>query len=200
MTGTELPEAPADGALTAREKSLIALAVAHAVQCPYCIDAYTQDAQQKGADIEQMTREADLAPEMKEHIQRWQTVERSLANWFEQVQLLREFATARPQVLRQQLVDYFSLAGTYTLRVEAEQAMGYVRVNSLDLRAGSPGVENPGAWAGVYFLGQELQVSAVPLPGYRFSHWEGLDGQTDPSLSLQPGADLALRAVFAPQD
>ena len=28
-----------DGALTAREKSLIALAVAHTVQCPYCIDA-----------------------------------------------------------------------------------------------------------------------------------------------------------------
>ena len=145
-------------------------------------------------------REASLAPEMTEHIQRWQTVERSLANWFEQVQLLREFANARPQVLRQQLVDYFGLAGTFTLGVEAEQAMGYVRVNSLDLRAGSPGVENPGAWAGVYFLGQKLQVSAVPLPGYRFSHWEGLDGQTDPSLSLQPDADLTLRAVFAPQD
>lgn len=30
-----------DGALTAREKSLIALAVAAAVQCPYCIDSYT---------------------------------------------------------------------------------------------------------------------------------------------------------------
>ena len=28
-----------EGALTAREKSLIALAVAHAIQCPYCIDA-----------------------------------------------------------------------------------------------------------------------------------------------------------------
>ena len=27
-----------EGALTAREKSLIALAVAHTVQCPYCID------------------------------------------------------------------------------------------------------------------------------------------------------------------
>ena len=33
----------AEGALTAREKSLIALAVATAVQCPYCIDSYTQD-------------------------------------------------------------------------------------------------------------------------------------------------------------
>jgi len=29
------------GALTEREKALIALAVAHAVQCPYCIDAYS---------------------------------------------------------------------------------------------------------------------------------------------------------------
>ena len=27
-----------EGALTEREKALIALAVAHAVQCPYCID------------------------------------------------------------------------------------------------------------------------------------------------------------------
>lgn len=45
----------ADGALTAREKSLIALAVAHAVQCPYCIDAYTSDAMSKGCDLEQLT-------------------------------------------------------------------------------------------------------------------------------------------------
>jgi alkylhydroperoxidase/carboxymuconolactone decarboxylase family protein len=51
----------ADGALTAREKSLIALAVAHAVQCPYCIDAYTQDSQQKGADLEQMTEAVHVA-------------------------------------------------------------------------------------------------------------------------------------------
>lgn len=42
------------GALTEREKSLIALAVAHAVQCPYCIDAYTNDCLQKGADEKQM--------------------------------------------------------------------------------------------------------------------------------------------------
>jgi alkylhydroperoxidase/carboxymuconolactone decarboxylase family protein len=44
----------ADGALSAREKS-IALAVAHAVQGPYCIDAYSRDALEKGADLDQMT-------------------------------------------------------------------------------------------------------------------------------------------------
>lgn len=44
----------AEGALSAREKSLIALAVAHAVQCPYCIDAYTTDSLQKGVTEAQM--------------------------------------------------------------------------------------------------------------------------------------------------
>jgi alkylhydroperoxidase/carboxymuconolactone decarboxylase family protein len=50
-----------DGALSAREKSLIALAVAHAVQCPYCIDAYTNDSLEKGADLEQMTEAVHVA-------------------------------------------------------------------------------------------------------------------------------------------
>ena len=44
-----------DGALTKREKSLIALAVAHAVKCPYCIDAYTTGCLESGANQEQMT-------------------------------------------------------------------------------------------------------------------------------------------------
>lgn len=45
----------AEGALTEREKALIALAVAHAVQCPYCIDAYTRGSLEKGASLEEMT-------------------------------------------------------------------------------------------------------------------------------------------------
>jgi 4-carboxymuconolactone decarboxylase len=51
----------AEGALSEREKSLIALAVAHAVQCPYCIDAYSQDCLQKGSDLEQMTEAVHVA-------------------------------------------------------------------------------------------------------------------------------------------
>jgi len=43
-----------EGALTAREKSLIALAVSHVVKCPYCIDAYTKDGLQKGITKEEM--------------------------------------------------------------------------------------------------------------------------------------------------
>lgn len=54
-----------EGALTEREKSLIALAVAHAVQCPYCIDAYSTDCLQKGADEAQMMEAVHVAVAIK---------------------------------------------------------------------------------------------------------------------------------------
>ena len=50
-----------EGALTEREKALIALAVSHAVQCPYCIDAYTSGSLEKGATPEQMTEAVHVA-------------------------------------------------------------------------------------------------------------------------------------------
>ena len=54
-----------DTALTEREKSLIALAVAHAIQCPYCIDAYTSSCLEKGADEEQMMEAVHVAAAIK---------------------------------------------------------------------------------------------------------------------------------------
>lgn len=51
----------AEGALTEREKALIGLAVAHAVQCPYCIDAYTRSSLEKGSNLEEMTEAVHVA-------------------------------------------------------------------------------------------------------------------------------------------
>ena len=51
----------AEGALSEREKALIALGVAHAVQCPYCIDAYTQTCLEKGSNLDQMTEAVHVA-------------------------------------------------------------------------------------------------------------------------------------------
>jgi alkylhydroperoxidase/carboxymuconolactone decarboxylase family protein len=50
-----------EGALTEREKALIALGVAHAVQCPYCIDAYSQACLEKGSNMEEMTEAVHVA-------------------------------------------------------------------------------------------------------------------------------------------
>ena len=51
----------AEGELTEREKALIALGVAHAVQCPYCIEAYTRSCLEKGSNLGEMTEAVHVA-------------------------------------------------------------------------------------------------------------------------------------------
>jgi 4-carboxymuconolactone decarboxylase len=58
---TYLAHALADGALSRREKSLIALAVAHAIQCPYSIDAYAEDCLERGFNSVQMAEAVHVA-------------------------------------------------------------------------------------------------------------------------------------------
>ncbi len=54
-----------DGALSKREKALIALAIAHSEKCPYCIDAYTTACLENGSNPEQMMEAVHVAAVMK---------------------------------------------------------------------------------------------------------------------------------------
>ncbi|MGD1074971.1 MAG: arsenosugar biosynthesis-associated peroxidase-like protein [Thermodesulfovibrionales bacterium] len=49
------------GALSKREKTLIGLAVAHVIQCPYCIDAYTKGCLEEGMDLGHITEAVHVA-------------------------------------------------------------------------------------------------------------------------------------------
>lgn len=49
------------GSLSKREKVLIGLAVAHAIQCPYCIDAYTKSCLEEGMGLEHVTEAVHVA-------------------------------------------------------------------------------------------------------------------------------------------
>jgi alkylhydroperoxidase/carboxymuconolactone decarboxylase family protein len=51
----------AEGALSKRAKELIAFAVAHAIQCPYCIDVHTKGASSAGASREEMAEALHVA-------------------------------------------------------------------------------------------------------------------------------------------
>jgi AhpD family alkylhydroperoxidase len=55
----------ADGALPEKTKQLIAVAVAHVTQCPYCITGHTKLAQRKGATPEQIMEAVWVAAEMR---------------------------------------------------------------------------------------------------------------------------------------
>jgi AhpD family alkylhydroperoxidase len=54
-----------DGALPAKTKDLIAVAVAHVTQCPYCIRAHTKSALQKGATEKEIMEAIWVAAEMR---------------------------------------------------------------------------------------------------------------------------------------
>lgn len=50
----------AEGSLSAREKCLLGLAVALAVQCPYCIESFTRQCLEQGSSLEEMTEAAHV--------------------------------------------------------------------------------------------------------------------------------------------
>jgi alkylhydroperoxidase/carboxymuconolactone decarboxylase family protein len=54
----------ADGELSKREKALIALAVAHALKCPYCIDSYTSTLHKMHVSEAQMSEAVHVASAM----------------------------------------------------------------------------------------------------------------------------------------
>lgn len=55
----------ADGALSVKTKQLIAVAVAHVTQCPYCIRGHTKAALQSGATHEEIMEGIWVAAEMR---------------------------------------------------------------------------------------------------------------------------------------
>jgi AhpD family alkylhydroperoxidase len=55
----------ADGALPSKTKQLIAVAVAHATQCPYCIRGHTELALKKGATEQEIMEAIWVAAEMR---------------------------------------------------------------------------------------------------------------------------------------
>lgn len=55
----------ADGALPGKTKQLIAVAVAHVTQCPYCIEGHTRRAHRHGASSEEVMEAIWVAAEMR---------------------------------------------------------------------------------------------------------------------------------------
>jgi AhpD family alkylhydroperoxidase len=55
----------ADGALPSKTKQLIAVAVAHVTQCPYCIRGHTEAARKQGATEQEVMEAIWVAAEMR---------------------------------------------------------------------------------------------------------------------------------------
>jgi len=135
-----------------------------------------------------------IASSIPEHNARWQ----ALSDWNSEVELMKTFANKRPRYVTQHIISKFRRFGvtdTYSVKLEADTSEGFIRINSIDLKSTTRGVDNPQEWTGQYFKGVPLTIKAVPEDGYVFDRWEGID-ETSDTLVLTPTKDISLKAIF----
>lgn len=128
-----------------------------------------------------------IEPEMPRHLDRWNL---SKKKWLRHVDILREFGQKRPDYIRQHLMAAFKT--------------GVMREFYAGVSAGGKLVINENVeidsehFKGKYFEDIPITIRAVPNFGYRFSHWEGIEADSDlRTLTLKVSESLNdVRAVF----
>lgn len=142
-----------------------------------------------------------LLPEMQEHIDRWRRPE-SLQSWLAEIELLKQFAQQRTGYQFQHMQAALGLGEKYTLIVDVNDAsQGYVKLNSIDLRESTNGISAPVyPWYGDYFNGAPITLSAIPKPGFVFSHWSGDISGYNAVITLNPNSAITCKANFIPLD
>ncbi|MBN2434555.1 MAG: CotH kinase family protein [Spirochaetes bacterium] len=128
-----------------------------------------------------------------ENEKRWEGV-KNLNSWDRQIKKTYAFFKQRPVFMRRHIMDYFGIDGTYSLDIIADSSRGYVRVNSIDIRKGTPGVGDAANWNGIYFKGVPVSIEAVPARGYRFAKWRDMPG--DKKITVSPESDIVIMPVF----
>lgn len=99
-----------------------------------------------------------IAPEIEHEKQRW-NVE---TNWDSATTVLHNFIAQRPQIVRKQILDYFSISQTHSITVNIG-GKGTVKLNYLNLESFP--------WNGLYFNNIPISLTAIPVNGYRFNGW-----------------------------
>ncbi len=127
---------------------------------------------------------AIIDPEMPNEIQRWNP---SLSNWESRKESVRNFLRDRPQAVRNQIKNYFSLAGQYTINLNVS-GMGYLIVNTITTKTFP--------WEGIYMKGIPIQLKAIPAPGYKFSGWDLPILPDTSSVEFTPVSDISIMAFF----
>jgi hypothetical protein len=134
---------------------------------------------------------AVLLPEMPRHLNRWRL---SQKKWEQQVEVLKHFACARPDAVFGHLSEFFDPGALCKVNLSASDGGKVVLNQQIEILGGKE------LFSGRYFEASRLQIKAVALPGYRFSHWEGASGDsTLREFTIRPLPEgLCLRAVFEP--
>ncbi len=116
-----------------------------------------------------------IQPEIEQHYQRWGQ-NPSNAEYF--VNEMKNFAEYRPSFAKEHIQSQFVLPNIHSISVlNNDISHGYVKINdNIEIQQSS--------WTGDYFESVPIKLSAMPAPGYEFSHWSGSVQSNEASISI----------------
>ena len=122
----------------------------------------------------------------------------SLAQWSNQITVLRNFLNQREALYDQHTRTKFGLTARKSLSVSVnDPTMGTVKVNTVSL-ASRLSATTP-TWTGKYYPEVPVTLLAQPAPGYTFVGWQGGSTAATASISASVAVDgVSYQAVFAP--
>lgn len=135
-----------------------------------------------------------VGPEMDEHAARW----RQPTNWSSECDRIRAYGEQRTEAVWGHVRDYFGLAAPVDLTLAVTNAAaGFVRMNALDLDAGTSGFAGY-PWTGAYFTNYPVTLAAQTRPGFQFVEWrkDGVPFDTNATIEVSLAGAVQYEAVF----
>ena len=112
-----------------------------------------------------------------------------VADWYKEIDKMKDFADQRPSIIRNQLKEKFDLnSSEVNLKIKTS-ALGTVKIDGIKLGED---------FNGTYFSGQKVTIEATGNEGYKLNSWNGYDSNEskieitlDQNISLEPIFTLA---------
>ncbi|REJ83164.1 MAG: T9SS C-terminal target domain-containing protein [Bacteroidetes bacterium] len=102
-----------------------------------------------------------MANDMPAHFAKWGS---NTTTWQNNINSMMNFVSSRPSIMRNYIRSGFSLTSQVTLTLQTSPpGSGRIEISTI--------TPSSYPWSGVYFNGNPVTITAIPNPGYTFSHW-----------------------------
>jgi len=126
-----------------------------------------------------------IEPEIARHQERW---DYSYESWQADMAVVEEFIQERPAAARGHLRLKFGFFEDWTLSLDVQPpGSGTIQLEAIEVN---------GPWSGDYFLGNPVELTALPSPGFYFTGWSE-DLLVEDTALIEAVGDSSLVATFA---
>ncbi len=138
-----------------------------------------------------------LEPEMPNFLDRWRIEEiyegwalpSSMEEWYDNIQLVIDFAENRPEHMRSHIRIKFGLNKKVTVNLDVSPPeAGKIKISSL--------IIDNYPWEGIYFPDVPIPLKAIPNRGYKFVGWTGISPEDSLSVTVTLTDDVSVTAIF----